>query len=65
MRLGGLYDERRGAELSDALIPVIKGEIDTINMTDVEHIERVALASFVPLIKWPKHFQEERRSGEK
>lgn len=51
MKLRGLYDERRSDELKRALVPVIKGEICTIDMSDVETIERVALASFVPLVR--------------
>jgi len=51
VRLRGLYDERRAGELADAMIPIIRGECDTIDMTAVEHIERVALTGFLPLIK--------------
>ncbi len=51
VRLRGLYDERRAVELADAMIPIIRGECDTIDMTAVEHIERVALTGFLPLIK--------------
>ena len=49
--LRGLYDEERSDELKRALIPVIRGEISTIDMSDVETIERAALASFVPLAR--------------
>lgn len=49
--LRGLYDERRSDELKAALIPVVRGEISTIDMSAVETIERVALASFVPLAR--------------
>ena len=51
VRLRGLYDERRAGELADAMIPIIKGECSTIDMSDVETIERVALTGFIPLIK--------------
>lgn len=51
VRLRGLYDERRADELADAMIPIIRGECSTINMTAVEHIERIALTGFLPLIK--------------
>ena len=51
VKLRGLYDEERSDELKRALIPVIRGEISTIDMTDVETIERAALASFVPLAR--------------
>ena len=51
VKLRGLYDERRSDELKTALVPVIKGECSTIDMSDVECIERVAMASFVPLAR--------------
>jgi anti-anti-sigma regulatory factor len=51
VKLRGLYDAKRSDELKRALVPVIKGEISTIDMSDVETIERVALASFVPLVR--------------
>jgi len=51
VRLRGLYDDRRTDELADAMIPIIRGECSTIDMTAVEHIERVALTGFLPLIK--------------
>ena len=51
VKLRGLYDEERSEELKRALIPVIRGEVSTIDMTDVETIERAALASFVPLAR--------------
>ncbi len=51
VRLRGLYDNRRTDELADAMIPIIHGECSTIDMTAVEHIERVALTGFLPLIK--------------
>ena len=51
VRLRGLYDARRAGELADAMIPIIRGECDTIDMTAVEHIERAALTGFLPLIK--------------
>ena len=51
VRLRGLYDVGRTDELAQSLIPIIAGECDTINMSEVAQIERVALAGFLPLIK--------------
>jgi len=51
VRLLGLYDEGRRKELAAALIPVIKGECSTIDMTEVDHIDVAALPSLIPAIE--------------
>jgi anti-anti-sigma regulatory factor len=51
IKLHGLYDDRRREELALAVIPILAGLADRIDMTDVEHIDLAALQSLIPLME--------------
>lgn len=51
VKLSGLYDDSRREELAMQLIPVLSGQCETINMTDVEHIDIAAVLSLLPALE--------------
>jgi anti-anti-sigma regulatory factor len=51
IKLNGLYDDKRREELALSLIPILADLSQTIDMTNVEHLDVAALFSLIPLLE--------------